>query len=139
MVEHLTWSPRETTYKSWCCFNQSFLFCACSAAVLRCRAASLALPTWDPVKLFLFLVQDQVPPGKSLQQRELKKDKLHIMKFLCFLPVVEDCHGNIFFLSFFFFQRINLFSVINVHRTKGENICIKKLYWQHPFLGSQWL
>lgn len=58
------------------------------------------------------------------------------MKFLCSLPVVEDCHGNIFFL-----QRINLFSVNNVHRAKGEDILFiyKKLYRRHPSLDSQQL
>lgn len=79
-------------------------------AALVCSTRSVLLAWWE----------------KSLQQRELKKDKLYILKFLCSLPVVEDCHGNIFF------QRINLFSVNNVHRAKGENI----LFIYKNFIGG---
>lgn len=132
--EDLLWSPRENSCKKmnrklvlpWLKFpflsmlsstiallpsSRSNTFNARpTRTLLSCSARSVLLVLWE----------------KSLQQRELKKDKLYIIKFLCSLPVVEDCHGNIFF------NRINFFSVNNVHRAKGENI----LFIYKNFIGD---
>lgn len=111
--------------KSCCCPDQSLLSCQC----LLCPGPEPWVQHLWCCTLVLLICHErsEARRGKPLQQRELKKAKLYKIKFLCSLSVVEDCHGNIFF-----FQRINSFSVNNVHRAAGE----RALFIYKIFIGD---
>lgn len=122
-------SPRDSTCQRLTKAAAALTKVSSPVSVCSALAPSPGFNTFGAAPLVLLICHErsEARRGKPLQQRELKKAKLYKIKFLCSLSVVEDCHGNIFF-----FQRINSFSVNNVHRAAGE----RALFIYKIFIGD---